>query len=101
MAAPELIWTAFFSLTILLTASATARIRHVYDDIDLVCIEPLPGNIQADIGFVKMISRQYLDFPLLSDQTGILPRPFARRGIAPGPLRVRSKGRIGRRDFLL
>ena len=55
-----------------------AGIRRVGDDVDLVVVDPLPRDVDADIRLVLMIAAQHLDLPALGAQAGILDRHIGR-----------------------
>ena len=60
-AAPDTRNTLFFSLVMVLTASATEEVGHVDDHVDLVDVEPLAHDVGADVGLVLVVGEHDLD----------------------------------------
>jgi hypothetical protein len=52
---------------------------RIDDRIELVDVDPLPGNVDADVRLVLMVGGQDIDLPSLGGKAGILDRHFDRR----------------------
>jgi len=77
-----------------------AGIRHVDDRIDLVDVEPLPGDGGANVGLVLVIAGDEIDGPALGLEAGVLDRHL-RRQRRTGTCEVGIKaGLIGQRADL-
>ena len=73
-------------------------IRNVDDDVDLIDIEPLARDVDADIRLVQMVAGDDVDLPALGGQSGILDRHLggerragtAEIGVKTGLIRQRT-----------
>jgi len=55
-----------------------AGIRRVDDGIDLVIVDPLPGDVGAEVRLVLVVAAQHIDLPALRRQAGVLDRHLDR-----------------------
>jgi hypothetical protein len=55
-----------------------AGIRGVADDVDLLGINPLPCDVNANVGLVLVVATDDVDLPALGDEAGILDRHLDR-----------------------
>ena len=73
-AEPEFRLTTFFSLARLAIASADAGAGEIDEHVDLLDVDPLLADVDADVGLVLVIRRDQVDLPALGQQPEILDR---------------------------
>ena len=74
MAAPETRNTLFFSRTTSLTARATLEVGTSRMAFDVIDVDPLPHDVDADVGLVEVVGVDNLDFHAVSGGIEILHR---------------------------
>ena len=77
-----------------------ARVRRIGDHIDLVVVDPLPCDVDADVGLVLVVAADDLDLPALLREPGILDRHLDRdHGVGAADVGIEARHVVENADL--